>query len=205
MGYICTISTLIYRILASLTTFRKTSSFYPSNLILFILIVSSKELYYCLLELWVQERNNHDFIFSIYLFPSFYIHTVRIHSLLPITPHQVLDFSHFRFFLSQPHLIAIFITIVSLPMSLYILLLIFYPADKNRPNPKKCQIPFYITNGFFSSEELAFIQLLSLTCFTSRNNSSQSFCSSHIVEGTFVSVQLFIDWIGLTSSSYRTI
>ena len=95
MGYICTISTVKYIILASLTTFRKTSSFYPSNLILFIIIVSSKELYYCLLELWVQESNNHDFIFSIYLLPSFFIHTVRTHSPLPITPHQISIFQTF--------------------------------------------------------------------------------------------------------------
>ena len=95
MGYICTISTVIFRILACLTTFRKTSSFYPSNLILLILIVSSKELYYCLLELWVQERNKHYFIFSIYPFPSFFIHIVWIHSLLPITPHQISIFHTF--------------------------------------------------------------------------------------------------------------
>ena len=143
MGYICTISTVIFRILASLTTFRSTSSFYPSNLILFILIVSSKELYYCYIELWVQESNNHYFIFSIYLLPSFFIHIVRIHSLLPIRPQIVLDLVCVRFFLSQHHLIAIFITIVSLPMSLYILLLIFYPADKNRPNPKKSNSILY--------------------------------------------------------------
>ena len=95
MGYICTISTVKYIILACLTTFRKTSSFYPSNLILSIIIVSSKELYYCLLELWVQESNNHYFIFSIYLFPSFFIHTVRIHSLLPNRPHQISIFHTF--------------------------------------------------------------------------------------------------------------
>ena len=154
MGYICTISTVIFRILACLATFRKTSSFYPSNLILFIIIVSSKELYYCLLELWVQESNNHYFIFSIYLFPSFFIHIVRIHSLLPITPHQVLDFSHFRFFLSQPHLIAIFITIVSLPISLYILILIFYPADKNRRNPKKVKFHFILPMASFHRKNL---------------------------------------------------
>ena len=69
----------------------------------------------------------------------------------------------------------------------------FLSSRQKSPKSKKSQIPFYITNGFFSSEELAFKQLLSVTCFTSRNNSSQSFCSSHIVEGTFVSVQLFID------------
>ena len=95
MGYICTISTVKYRILASMTTFRKTSSFYPSNLILFILIESSKELYYCYIELWVQERNNHYFIFSVYNFPSYFIHTVRIHSPLPITPHQISIFHTF--------------------------------------------------------------------------------------------------------------
>ena len=95
MGYICTISTVIFRILTCLTTFRSTSSFYPSNLILSIIIVSSIKLYYCLLELWVQERNNHYFIFSIYLFPSFFIHTVRTHSPLPITPHQISIFHTF--------------------------------------------------------------------------------------------------------------
>ena len=95
MRYICTISTVKYRILACLTTFRSTSSFYPSNLILFIIIVSSIKLYYYLLELWVQESNNHYFIFSIYLFPSFYIHVVRIHSPLPITPHQISIFHTF--------------------------------------------------------------------------------------------------------------
>ena len=46
-------------------------------------------------------------------------------------------------FLSQPHLKSIFLTIVSLPISLYILLLIFYPADKNRPNPKKSNSILY--------------------------------------------------------------
>ena len=82
---------------------------------------------------------------------------------------------------------------------------VFLSSRQKSQKSKKSQIPFYITNGFFSSEEFAFKQLLSVTCFTSRNNSSQSFYSSHIVEGTFVSVQLFIDWIGLISSSYRTI
>ena len=95
MGYICTISTVIYRILACLTTFLKTSFFYPFNLILSILIVPSIKLYYCLLELWVQESNKHDFIFSVYLFPSFYIHTVRIHSPLPNRLHQISIFHTF--------------------------------------------------------------------------------------------------------------
>ena len=143
MGYICTISTVIFRILACLTTFRSTSSFYPSNLILFIIIVSSKELYYCLLELWVQERNNHYFIFSVYLFPSFFIHIVRTHSPLPIRPQIVLDLVCVRFFLSQPHLIAIFITTLTIPISLYILIRFFYSADKNRPNPKKSNSILY--------------------------------------------------------------
>ena len=100
MGYICTISTVICTILACLTTFRKTSSFYPSNLILFILIlfiliVPSIKLYYYFIELWVQESNNHYFIFSIYNFPSFFIHIVRIHSPLPNRPHQVSIFHTF--------------------------------------------------------------------------------------------------------------
>ena len=69
----------------------------------------------------------------------------------------------------------------------------FLSSRQKSPKSKKSQIPFYITNGFFSSEEFALKRLLSVTCFTSRNSRSQSFCSSHIVEGTFVSVQLFID------------
>ena len=81
----------------------------------------------------------------------------------------------------------------------------FLFSRQKSPKSTKSQIPFYITNGFFWSEVLAFKRLLSLTCFTSWNSSSQFLCSSHIVEGTFVSVQLFIDCIGLTSSSYRTI
>ena len=111
--------------------------FYPSNLILFIIIVSSIKLYYYFIELWVQESNNHYFIFFVYHFLSYFIHIVRIHSPLPIRSQIVLDLVCVRFFLSQPHLIAIFITTLTIPISLYILNFIPLLSDNNRGNPKR--------------------------------------------------------------------
>ena len=94
------------------------------------------------------------------LFATLFFHTSSIHYPLTHIHKPLLSPFCSRFFLSQPHLIAIFITIVSLPMSLYILLLIFYPADKNCPNPKKVKFHFILPMASFHRKNLP-----SYSCF----------------------------------------
>ena len=88
------------------------------------------------------------------LFATLFFTTSSIHYLLKHIHKPLLSPFCSRFFLSQPHLIAIFITIVSLPISLYILLLIFYPADKNRKNPKKVKFHFILPMASFHRKNL---------------------------------------------------
>ena len=88
------------------------------------------------------------------LFATLFFHTSSIHYPLTHIHKPLLSPFCDRFFLSQPHLIAIFITIVSLPVFLYILLLIFYPADKNRKNPKKVKFHIILPMASFHRKNL---------------------------------------------------